>query len=50
MAEIENVWVRALEMKSSRLIKSLDPEPAVDGEEQLPERKAFDPIEDGADH
>ena len=33
MADMENVWVRALEMKSSRLIKSVDLELPVDGEE-----------------
>ena len=47
---MENVWVRALKMKSSRLIKSFDPEPPVDGEEQPSEKIAFGPIEDGADH
>jgi hypothetical protein len=50
MAEMEKVWVRALEMKSSRLIKSVDPEPPVDGEEQPSEEEAFWPIEGGADH
>jgi hypothetical protein len=37
-------------MKSSRLIKSVDLEPPVDGEEQPSEKKALGPIDGGADH
>jgi hypothetical protein len=50
MAEMEKVWVRALEMKSSRLTKSVDLELPVDGEEQHSDEVASLSIEAGADH
>jgi hypothetical protein len=50
MADTENVWVRALEMKSSKLIKSVDPERPVEGEGQHSEEITFRSIEDGAAH
>jgi hypothetical protein len=50
IADMENVWVRALEMKSSRLMKSVDLGLPVDGEEQQSDEVAFLSIEAGADH
>jgi hypothetical protein len=50
IADMENVWVRALEMKSSRLIKSVDSELPVNGEEQHCDEIAFPLIKAGAAH